>query len=299
MQALFSLSGWLAVLALATALVSGVVLGCGYVPSAEAAYASTLTADAWTRALHHHASHATLVLGLVHVLLFLLPRRRPADGRRGAGGRGAVGGRVEIGEAEVGGAMVVTPARTIPGWVSGVLALGLTIVAAYSGRVLPWDTHGAVSLQMAEGFFGLHLPQLSAVLWLHVGATLALMVGLASHIAWRAASELPRRQIVALLSALALLLIAAVFIAAPLGARHVPAALEPRLVRAEWYLRWLQWLGVHAGLTVTRLLLVLFFALSMASPRLSARLGAQRARWLWLALAALLVLLSLLPRGVG
>lgn len=283
MQALFSLSGWLAVLALAVALASGLVLGWSYVPSAEAAYASTLTADGWTRALHHHASHTTLALGLVHVLLLC---------RRGDGPRGA-------GEAGVTGAVAVSPARSIPGWVSGVFALALSIVVAYSGRVLPWDTHGAVSLQIAEGFFGLRLPQLSAVLWLHLAASLALAVGLASHVAWRAASELPRRQIVALLLALALLLLAAVLMAAPLGARHLPAALEPRLVTAEWYLRWLQWLGVHAGLTVARLLLALLVALALAAPRLSARLGARRARWLWWTLAALLVLLSVLPSGVA
>lgn len=286
MQALFSLSGWLAVLALAVALASGLVLGSSYVPSAEAAYATTLMADGWTRALHHHASHTTLALALVHALLLLR--------RRGDGPRGAV-----VGEAGVAGAVVVSPARTMPGWVSGVFALALTIVVAYSGRVLPWDTHGAVSLQIAEGFIGLRLPQLSAVLWLHVMATLALAVGLVPHVAWRAARELPRRQIVALLSVLALLLLAAALIAAPLGARHLPAALEPRLVNAEWYLRWLQWLGVHAGLTVTRLLLVLFVALAFAAPRLSARLGAQRARWLWWTLAALIVLLSVLPSGVA
>jgi hypothetical protein len=276
-------SGVLAALALLAALVSGVLLAFEYAPTTLAAYHSVLgLRSPALRGLHAHATHAALGLTLLHAILALWASSR----------------------------------WTRPGlWLTGVGAALLTVVAAYGGRVLPWDLHGATSQTVAEQLFGFGFGSLAAQSVLH-GLLSVALVGLA---AWHIvlgnrevsrdggdaghtgqAREDPRwrRERWLLPIGLVALWALALLVDVPLDARYQPLALQPQFVGAEWYLRWLQWIGIAIGPNAARVSLVLLIAALVCTPLAAKRVGAARLRWGWLAALALLALLTALPSGL-
>lgn len=277
-----AVTGWIGLLALVLAVLSGALLSVGYRPDAAAAHASVVDLESATvtgtaiRALHAYATHAALIALLLHMSGALLVRR-------GATTREWF------------------PTR----WLSGVAGLALVVLLAYSGRALPWDAHGATSVVVARAFLTVGDPGLvdalvgrgPAVLprlWLwHLALSGLLLAPVLVHVPLRnALPALERRTILALGAALVALLALALLVRAPLGPPADPLAAPA--AEAQWYLRWLQWLALRSP-AIARAALLALLVLGAATPALNRRLGGRRLRLTWLATLALLVVLSLAP----
>jgi hypothetical protein len=294
-RALLRATGWLVLLGVTAALVTGLLLGWSYAPTSSQAHRSVVDLEstsvfgAGLRSMHLLSSHAAVVLSLLHLLLVVA--RRAFAGWLGGGGEEG------------------------PGWTSGGLALGLLLLLAFGGRILAWDTHGGVSLVMLESFLRVgDASPLGALLgdvplrrlWMiHLLASGLLVLCMALHAPlrrvladWRDGGR-SLRPVALGAAALAALLIASVTLRAPLGPDFALTAADPLAqlgVSAQWYLRWLQVLCV-ASIGLAQLVLAALFGLGLATPALARSIGAGRVRALWLAVLAGLIVVSLLPSG--
>jgi quinol-cytochrome oxidoreductase complex cytochrome b subunit len=284
-----SLSGWLALLLLALCALSGALLAWHFSPAEAGAYASVVSLEqavrggAALRALHFLSTQLALGLALVHFLAVLVRRAEPRE-------------------------------RMAVGFASGLAALGLTGLGAFSGRVLPWDQHGGLSLVMLReflrvgpldplgGLVGEAGLRVARVFLLHLLGTVLLGVALGVHLVAPARARLRawldgRGRAVGLTTAaaLALVLAASAFMSAPLGEPFAPAQLagEPP-VAAEWYLRWLQFLSLRS-LPLARVALAAALALVLAAPLYVRRLGPRGLRVLFGGALLVALVTSLLP----
>jgi len=294
-RSLVVLSGWLILLCLALILLSGLLLGWSYVPTAAQAHASVVDLESTSalgraaRAVHLIATHAAIALCLLHLLLVVA--------------RSSFGDDTSPNDRS-------DPDRRA-GWISGLLALGALLALAFGGRILPWDEHGGVSLVLAESFFAVGAANPVAALlgegplrlqrlWMiHLVGSTLLVLCVVIHApvrrrlaAWWSADD-PWRPAARALAALTALLLTAALVHAPLGP---PFRLEEVAagVAAQWYLRWLQVLSVSST-GLAQVALVLLCALGLATPVLARLLGRGRLRAVWLVLLAGLVVISLLP----
>ena len=118
-----ALTGWLALLCVPVALLSGGLLGWFYLPDPFTAHGSLVELESvvpggpFLRSLHSLSSHVALVVALLHFVAVLLR----SDGTRHRSGS----------------------------WSTGLWALALLGALGFSGRALPWDQHAGLSLQMA------------------------------------------------------------------------------------------------------------------------------------------------------
>jgi len=276
-------TGWVGLLALALAVLSGLLLSWHYRPEAAAAHASVVDLESATasgaaiRSLHGYATHLALIALLLHLGCALLFRRRSTT----------------------------TPEWFPTRWLSGLSGLALVVLLAYSGRALPWDAHGATSVIVARAFLTVgDLGLLDAVLgrgaavlprlWLlHLALTGLLLAPILVHVPLRSAlPALERRTILVAGAALAALVVIALVVRAPLGPPADPLAAPA--AEAQWYLRWLQWVALRSP-AIARLALLALLVLGLATPALGRRLGGQRLRRTWLATLVILALLSLVP----
>jgi hypothetical protein len=190
-------------------------------------------------------------------------------------------------------------------WISGVLAALLLAAAAFSGRVLPWDQHGAVSFTVglsllspgAVAWLGPANGALGRILLLHLGASALLLWLTWSHLQGRSGLqrlwERPAAAWRDLLVASALLLLGSMLVRAPLGPQFEPAA-AASAVTSEWYVRWVEVLAVRSG-GLARWTLVALCAAALTTPWWGRRIGATRMRAAWWAVLSLVTLISLLP----
>ena len=284
-----ALTGWLALLCIPVALLTGVLLGWFYLPDPIAAHGSVVELEslvpggALLRSLHAVSSHGALGLALLHFVAVLL-RRDGAHDRTGA-------------------------------WNTGVWAVALLGAIGFSGRALPWDQHAGLSLQMAERFlraggvrpFGVLFgplggPLLLERVWLlHLGVSLGLCALLVWHLPlrlrlreWTAQPRAGRRALAVGAGGLVVLLAAGFVHRAPLGLPFVADAEQMAHPSAEWYLRWLQVLSLRAGQAALAALGLLLVAAAI-TPLLHRALGPRGLRLLWAGLLSLLFLFSLLP----
>lgn len=278
------LTGWLILLSLALAALSGLVLAVSYLPVPTLAHESVVDLEstglvgAAARALHFLSSHGCLALTLLHAVIALVARLDPP-----------------------------APQRS---WTSGLLALVLLVGLAFSGRVLPWDQHGGLSLVIAEAFFRVgDLSPVAALLgkaalrlqrlWLlHLLGTGLLVLCLAFHVpfrrrlaSWRRSGP-PRRAALLALGLVSGVLALSLLVTAPLGQPFDGrAAVE---ASAEWYLRWLQVLSVRSN-SLARLVLAGLVAFGLLTPRLDRSLGWRGVRATWLTILVALSVVTLLP----
>jgi ubiquinol-cytochrome c reductase cytochrome b subunit len=121
-------------------LITGLLLAFYYVPSTDHAHTTVsfiekvLPAGSWLRALHHHGSQWLALFLLLHVVeLFWRGAYRTQTTR----------------------------------WLTGVILLGLVMVAGATGYSLPWDVRAFFSTRVAEGILsGLPLIGSGARAWL-------------------------------------------------------------------------------------------------------------------------------------
>jgi hypothetical protein len=278
------LSGWLILLCVAAAALSGLLLGWHYVPTAAHAYSSVVDLEAASlagralRSLHLYSCHFSVALTAIHLLLALVSKlQEPLEARR---------------------------------WISGVVATVLLVALGFSGIILPYDEHGGLALVVADGLLRLgearpvaallggaaEHHQLQRVLLLHVGATALLAASLAWHVDLRArlaawAQELRGTLLAAGLTAGTLLVVALVA-RAPLGAPFVDAA--PTVGVAPWYLRWLQQLSLR-GDHVAQIALLVLLAAALATPALTRAIGERGPRLFWLVTLVAAAAACLLP----
>jgi hypothetical protein len=285
---MIALTGWLALLCIPVALLSGALLGWFYLPDPASAHGSLVELEsvvpfgALLRSLHSVSSHGALGTALLHFAAVLRQ-----DGARD---------------------------RSTT-WTTGVWALALLGALAFSGRALPWDQHAGLSLQMADRFlragevrplsllFGpLDGPLLLERVWLlHLGLTVGLAALLLWHLPlrtrlreWSADARARRRALAVGGGGLALLLVAGLVFRAPLGLPFAADAEQLARPSAEWYLRWIQLLSLRAG-PAALITLGVLVAAAIGTPLVHRRLGPRRLRFLWAGLLALLLLLSLVP----
>jgi ubiquinol-cytochrome c reductase cytochrome b subunit len=270
--------GWLVLLYLGVACVSGLLLSWHYVPAPELAYLSIVdlqsvsSAGKVLRSLHYFATHFAIAFTVLHIVLVLV---RPGTAPRSQ-------------------------------WASGLGCLVLAVLIAYSGRILPWDQHGGVSLVVLASFLGVDgaaallgggAVQLQRVFVLHLVGTALLVPVLRAHVDFRVAAAdavaAPswRRALAIAAGGLVLVTLASVVWPAPLGR---PYAEEVAGAAAEWYLRWVHYLALRSALW-TRVVLVVLCALGLASPVWDRVLGARRVTGAWAVTLAAMVGLSLLP----
>jgi hypothetical protein len=271
-------TGWLAVVFLVANVLSGLWLWLHYVPEAALAYDSivdfenALYAGAYIRGIHYFSSHLFIAAVLAHAA-------------------GSIMGGTDF-------------ATLAPGkWPSGVV-LGAGLVAlAFLGKVLPFDQHGGVSLVVVKNFAGLGSgPTLTSILWLHIAGALLLLPLMAVHVGpWLrgpSSGAVPGSRAAKVLfgvaGALAILVV-------PLAARApLGPAYDERLasagVVAQWHLRWLQWL-TETSPTAARIALPALLLLALLTPRLRAAAGDRGMRIAWAAVAAVLVVMSVLRIG--
>ncbi len=280
-----ALTGWLVVLQLAIATLSGLVLSFHYIPVPSLAYLSIVdmeTADSLGRALrasHFLSAHASLFLTLVHFTLLVLRKASSLWENRA--------------------------------WTSGFIALFLLVPIAYGGRILPWDHHGGVSLVIAETFLGFHRETglgsstaatshtLQRLLVIHGLGTALLAIPLVYHIRFKNVlapskdSPLEARPLAIACAVFLLTLFAALWVRTPLDAPFREPLTDVR-IGAEWYLRWIQAIAVRS-LRLAWIVLGGLGALVVISPRIHRRYGGRIAEFLWLGVGTLLILLTLLP----
>jgi ubiquinol-cytochrome c reductase cytochrome b subunit len=182
------------------------------------------------------------------------------------------------------------PSSRSAAWRWGVICALVAIAATFTGRILPFDEHGGVSLDMAGAFLGL-APRprpalgasgasLGAALLLHVALGIGVALALVAHARPRPEpGPTPAREDLGLGRAGAAIVAAGV-----IGLLLAVAALRPTIgpafvgldvtsdVSAAWYLRWLQALS-ERGVALARLAAVAALALGLSTPRLCARLG--------------------------
>ena len=278
-----AVTGWLGLLALVLAVLSGLLLSWHYRPDAAAAHASVIDLESATvtgatmRSLHWYATHLALAALLLHLSCALVFGRRSTSTREWF------------------------PTR----WLSGLSGLALVVLLAYSGRALPWDAHGATSVVVARAFLTVGETRLldavlgrgAAVLprlWLlHLALTGLLLAPILVHVPLRGAlPALERRTLLVAGVAFVALVVIALLVRAPLGPPADPLAAPA--AEAQWYLRWLQWLALRSP-AIARLALLVVLVLGVATPALGRRLGGRRLRLTWLATLAILVVLSLAP----
>jgi len=279
------LSGWLAVMFLAANALSGLWLWLNY-ETGTAAYDSILSMESVTcfggfaRALHYFSSHFLVAAVLIHFIL-LLARL----GDHAAWGKGT--------------------------WASGVAAGALGAAVAFSGKILPMDMHGGVSLVMLESFLpwgdvglkGLFSdgrgPRVGALLWMHVAGAAVFGLLLAGHVRGAVASAeassesiAPRLRIGAGAVAGFLLVAASALFAAPLGCVY-----DERLagvhVSAEWYLRWLQFLA-ESSPAALRIVPAGLLIMALVTPPACRTAGAGRVQALWMVLILIVGFMSIL-----
>jgi len=282
-------SGWLIVLYLATAALTGLLLNWHYLPTTAHAHTCVVdlqsgAAGRFLRSSHFFSSHFALGLCVLHLVSALILRPVEAE--------------------------ATFETRR---WLSGLVGCAILVALGFSGRVLPWDDHGGVSLLVAEGFFRLgdlspvatilgpeqtgH--QLQRLLLLHAGGIAALAVCGAWHIDLRdrlaalmRASTLTRVVIISV-AGVGLLAVVAALVPAPLGPPFVdgPSA----HVGAEWYLRWVQTLSLRSALAA-QAVVVTIVGLGLVTPVLARRLGERALRFVWLVVLAGLAAASFFSR---
>jgi quinol-cytochrome oxidoreductase complex cytochrome b subunit len=281
-------SGWLILACLGCALLTGGLLTWYYVPTEALAFRSVQTLEAsyvfgaFLRALHYFSSHFCLALTLLHFVAVLI--ETPAT--------------------------TFSPAR----WGSGLMSLLLLVVLGFSGKILPWDQHGGVSLIMASALFrlgpadpistllGSSMQVLMRVLVLHVMGTALLVYFLTRHFSLLAAwSEKiawwrKPRAMLSMGGILVLLLICSLIWRAPLT-RSFSLQVSTSTVSAEWYLRALQWLSLRGTWATGGALLSLillgagtrYWPLGKTSPW----------RMIWRIVLGVLTILSLWPLSIS
>jgi hypothetical protein len=281
-------SGWLILLCLAASGISGGALSWFFVPALHLAHVSvvdlesTVTLGRFLRSLHYFSTQGALGLGLLHLAAVLSARR-----------------------------CSIVP-RT---WISGALVALLVLGLAFSGKVLPWDLHGGVSLVVARSFLGwgdrdllgilLGPPGgdlvLQRVFLLHLALCGGLVPCLLYHVplrariaAWIRADGLPRGMLLIVALLLGGLLCMSVARSAPLGQPFSEENMAGSVVTAEWYLRWLQYLSLHST-ALARVAVVALVAVALGSPLLGRLIGDRRIRLSWVCLLAAGVAVSLLP----
>jgi len=295
-------SGWLILLFLGTAVLSGLLVGWSYIPTPELAHPSIVDLESATlagrtlRSLHFFSSHLCLAITLVHLLSVLMQPYWSRPLRRAAGPTG-----------------LSSRAQPFTRWISGLLCLVLLIALAFTGKVLPWDQHGGASLVVAEGLLATPVLgtatalKLHRVWLLHLSGTGLLLICLLAHVPLRARLSswirTPNKKTVAIIAggALVAALVFSVLVSAPLG-QPFSGRIEHGEVSAEWYLRWLQ--GLAVGSTdLARLVLLALLGLGLATPALQRRLGTRGSRFgdwgirgMWLTVAAALSVISFLPQ---
>mgnify|MGYP003780456087 FL=1 len=277
------LLGWIAVLLLLLAVASGFLLACFYVPTHDQAYVSVRELAfarpyaLWARGMHRIAAHLAILFALPH-FAFLLWKDRSRDARRLA-------------------------------WATGLLAFALLGLLAFLGRVLPWDVHGAVSLSIALSFFGFapvasEAPQpavLPAVWFLHLLSAATLVACVASHLPWRAVvrgGSFARERLPLLTLSVLPVAAAAAFALRPSLGLPFDGFTPSTSSAAEWYLRWLQFLA-ERSLTLARIVTAALVALAVALPWAATPPMRMRLRYVWVAVLAVLLLLSAMPIGAG
>jgi quinol-cytochrome oxidoreductase complex cytochrome b subunit len=292
---LVATTGWLALLCLGLALVTGVLLGWSYTPTEQLAHASVVDLEATSRfgravrSLHFLSSHVAVVLTLLHLVVALARRSFVRW----------------LSEREA--------------WTSWLFAgggLACLLLLTFGGRILPWDRHGAISLTMLESFLQLGASNPVAALlgdaalrlqrlWmihLLLSGLLVLCVVLHAPVLrrlreWREAGR-PSRPVVPGLVTLVVLLVLAGLVRAPLGPAPLSAEGTPLsaegTVAAEWYLRWLQYLALNS-IELAQVLLAGLCLLGLVTPALARRVAPSRLRVVWLVVLGGLVLISLLP----
>jgi hypothetical protein len=261
------------------------------------------------RTLHYALAHASLALAGLHVCIALALVLTSGVRRDEAPGNASYGGP----------AVAYTLAKGL-----GVAALALlaVVLLCYSGRILPWDRHGQLAAQMALWFFGgaglierlpLDGPLFLPRVWvLHLGLTLVVLWAAGRHAGPFSALNgriLASPRVAArwhLGAAITLVLGLAVFATlgqAPLGAPAEPVSValsmlpsdRDELVRAEWYVRWLDWL-VRQNLGLARVTLIALAFLCAATWALRGPRAKRALAWAWSVIMVLAGLLTVLPR---
>lgn len=268
-------TGWLMLALLAICMVSGLVLGWFYLPSADSAHHSIVNLQilapggALFRSLHHYASQACLILGALHFVLVIVNKTSVPAVRRQ--------------------------------WITGLLAVALLIVLAFSGRILPWDQHGGLSLSVAQHFFGANwllgpeAHHLQRVLWLHLAGAGVLLLCLLYHVPLQREGALPRSTVILVPAGVVLLLAASLALEAPLGQSYAAQPVVTAGYRVEWYLSWLEFLAVQSTL-LARLVLAGLCLFIAATPFVCRWTSVRLTRIAWSVIGAGLLLLSVLPR---
>lgn len=192
---------------------------------------------------------------------------------------------------------VESPAPRPGPWRWGVACFVLVVAAAFTGRILPFDEHGGVSLGMAGAFFGLRAAfpeplggsgaQLGGVLLAHVVAGIAAVPALLSHArpwtgqsAERGRAELGRLGAAIVAAGAFGLALAAVVARPSLGPAFVGLDVTGP-VSAVWHLRWLQVLS-EQHLALAQAGAAALVAFGLTTPRLAARLGWPIVRAVWI-----------------
>ena len=271
-------TGWLAAVFLLANVLSGLWLWLHYVPEPALAYDSivdlenVLYAGAFIRSIHYFSSHFFIAALLAHAA-------------------GSILGGTDF--------STLAPGR----WPSGVVLAAGLVTLAFLGKALPCDQHGGVSLVVVKNFAGLGSgPTLTSILWLHIAGTLILLPLMAVHVGpafrGRPADAGPgcraARVFFGVVGALTVIVVP-LAAGAPLGPAY-DERLSSAGVVAQWHLRWLQWL-TEASPTAARIALPALLLLALLTPRLRAAAGDRGMRIAWLAVAAVLVIMSFLRIG--
>jgi len=256
-------TGHFLLICLCLSLISGIGLAFFYDASPDRAHASIVNIESTfgltsaLRGLHFFSAHCSIIVALLHFIGSLLSFSVPS-GRSSA-------------------------------WTWGFVSLLLVLTASFTGRILPWDEHGALSLHMATAFLGLDGVSLTTVLVLHVLSSGVIVIALALHA--RLHRRLSQKDLgtggaldrvalaVTASGVLGLLVVSAAF-RAPLGAPWDGAEAVSR-ASSEWYLRFFQALSLES-LNLARSVALGFIVFGFLTPALYSRGWWRTVRTLWL-----------------
>jgi len=273
-------TGWFMVCLLVSSLLTGLGLSWLYTAEPSAAHDSIVAMESAfgpgqvLRALHSVGAQAMLIAALVHLVATLAASSPPK------------------------------------GWISGVLALLALVAGAFGGRILPWDVHGALSLDLAHAFVfigsqpGFPALGLGHVSVLHIVTALGAVAALVVHADFRGALRggsddsngwLGRAGQLVVLAGLCGWLAVVALYRAPLGPSFDAVGLQGE-VSAQWYLMWLQLLS-ERSLALARALLAGLLVLGLLTPKLVERWGWRSLRLTWLVILGGLFSLSVVAHG--
>lgn len=233
-------TGTIAVVLLMMAIVSGLILIFFY--RVGSPYQSIVSISenwwftGWIRAFHRYASDAMVVAVVLHALRMWAQKKSWGK-------------------------------RTFP-WITGVILLLMTLLAAWSGFVMVWDTQalalisafsdlidrtGILSSSLIQGFDGSSLkPEKSFfffVAFLHVVIPLSMLFGIWAHTMKLArASWFPNKKLG--LSILGFFIAISVVFSVPIGQEANLLERPAEYVLNAWYLFWMPWAQSHPALVL-------------------------------------------------